>query len=200
MPDVEQPVVGSDEPTNASGDPSIPFVPRGGRSVAEAEIWMRAIRPRLTALARRFLWNAHDAEEVAQDALLLAWKNADQLLDVGARNAWVYRTTINLCISRLRRKRGQPLLSEDVPGPDMDPAESGTVSELAARVRTAISELPELLRVALVLRDLEGLDYKQMALVAQSRPGTLRLRVHRAREMVRQTLLRRWPDSFGTQR
>jgi RNA polymerase sigma-70 factor (ECF subfamily) len=161
---------------------------------------MRAIRPRLTALARRFLWNSHDAEEVAQDALMLAWKNADQLIDVGARNAWVYRTTVNLCISRLRRKRGQSLLSEEVPAQGMDPSETGTVSELAGRVRAAISELPELLRVALVLRDLEGLDYKQMAVIAQSRPGTLRLRVHRAREIVRHTLLRRWPDSFGTER
>ncbi len=166
---------------------------------AGMDVWMMSLRPRLVALARRFLWNAHDAEEVTQEALMLAWKHATELIPA-TRNAWVYRTTINLCLSRLRRKRAQLAPMEDLVAPATDPARSETLSELAGRVRMAICELPELLRVALVLRDLEGLDYRQISAIVHARPATLRLRVHRARETVRQTLLERWPDSFGTDR
>jgi RNA polymerase sigma-70 factor (ECF subfamily) len=158
---------------------------------------MQAIRPRLVALARRFLWNTHDAEEMAQEALMLAWKHQGQLCDIRARSAWVCRTTINLCITRLRRKKPQLGLMEDTAAPTTDPCQEGAISELAGKVREVISELPEPLRVALVLRELEGLNYKQMAAIVQARPVTLRLRVYRAREFVRNTLLQRWPDSFG---
>lgn len=190
-------MIAADQPTDASVKVWPSFAPRGGRPGSDTDAWMQAIRPRLVALARRFVWNAHDAEELAQEALMLFWKHQGELSEIGARGAWIYRTTINLCITRLRRKKPQLGLVEDMAAPRTDPSQEGAISELAQRVRDVISELPEPLRVALVLRELEGLNYKQIAAIVQARPVTLRLRVYRARETVRNTLLRRWPDSFG---
>lgn len=164
------------------------------------DAWTREIRPRLTALARRLLWNTHDAEDVVQEALLLAWTQGTHLRDAGKLNAWVYRTTLNLSLGRLRQRRRQrpEALIDDLPGPPIDPAAAETHSELARRIEWGMSQLPEKLRVAMLLRDQEGLEYEAIAAVTQIRTAAARLRVHRAREAVRGILLKRWPDSFGT--
>ena len=68
------------------------------------------------------------------------------------------------------------------------------------RVRSVMVQLPERQHAALVLREVEGLAYEQIAAILQARPAAVRLLVHRARESVRQMLLRQWPDSFGPDR
>ncbi len=160
------------------------------------ELWVLQIRPRLVSLARRFLWNHQDAEEVAQDALLLAWRDQEKLRDLGSRNAWVYRTAINLCLSRRRRRQPDPLPATEPAGPVPAGAGGLEAAELMARVRTAISELPPRQQAAVVLRDLEGLPYEQIATIMRSRPASARLLVHRGRETIREILTRRWPESF----
>ena len=188
------------------------------------EAWLEQMRPRLVRLAMRFLFSAHDAEEVAQEALVLAWQRIGQLRRPGRRNAWLYRTTINLSMNRLRRKRMSVL-----PRPDNEPTEPRVsaraasrtregvatahrslvdkntdtsrrqqTAELMDRVRIAISQLPDRQRAALVLREMEGLAYDQIAVIVRTRPAAVRVLVHRARSAVRRTLLRRWPDTFGS--
>jgi RNA polymerase sigma-70 factor (ECF subfamily) len=71
------------------------------------------------------------------------------------------------------------------------------MDELMQRVRMAMRELPDRQQAAIILRDLEGLAYERIAEVLEVSPAAARLLVHRAREAVRQILLRRWPDSFG---
>ncbi len=155
-----------------------------------------SLRPALIRLAYRFLRDAHDAEEVVQEALLLSWQHSGDLRDAGRLSAWLYRTTINQAMNRLRRRR-PGRLDHDPPTAN---GASGLVAcergELADRVREALGELPERQQAALVLRDLEGLNYDHLAAVMDVRPGAARILVHRARERLRTTLLRRWPDSF----
>ena len=71
------------------------------------------------------------------------------------------------------------------------------VDELAQRIRQAIRELPDRPQAAIVLRDIEGLSYDQMAVILETSAPTARVLVHRVRETVRQMLLTRWPDTFG---
>lgn len=163
--------------------------------------WLAAMRPRLIRLARRFLWNDHDAEEIAQEALVLAWRKADRLRDASRRDAWTYRCTVNLAMNRLRRRHGRPMPAPESLASAMEAAGTAMqTSELACQVRTAMSGLAARQQAALILREMEGLSYEEVAAILGTRSATARLLVHRARENLRQTLLRQSPDSFGPDR
>jgi RNA polymerase sigma-70 factor (ECF subfamily) len=156
------------------------------------------MRPSLVRLAYRYLWNAHDAEEIVQDAIALAWREAGQETTAAEHgDAWLYRVTINLAINRLRRIQAGPMPPGDIaaaPAPDSQQESD----ELMQRVRLAIRELPDRQQAAIVLRDIEGLPYDRAAAVLEVSPVAARVLVHRAREAVRQILLTRWPDTFGS--
>lgn len=162
--------------------------------------WIREVRPHVIGLARRFLWNAHDAEEIAQEALALVWQRISRLRDAGKRNAWLFRTTINLSIGRLRRRQAQAVGSPDAEAEDPPVGREQELDEMAARIREVVSRLPDREQTAIVLRDMEGLSYDEIAGIMRTRRGTARVLVHRAREKVRDELLRRWPDTFGADR
>ena len=165
------------------------------------DAWLEEMRPRLVRLAQRFLGSAHDADEAAQEALLLAWRRARDIRDATKRNAWLYRTTVNVSMNHLRAarslRRARANLAADR---DAAASEPECRSDLRERVRLAVAELPERQQAALVLRELEGLEYERIAAILETRPAAARVLVHRARESVRQILLRRWPDSFGPDR
>lgn len=156
------------------------------------------MRPRLLRLAYRLLWNAHDAEEIAQEALATAWRRVSQLNDPGKRNTWLYRVVINLSRNRLRRQGPRFVPMETSAEPDPYPA-SGRLEhdELMERVRCALVDLPARQRAALTLRDMEQLEYTQIAAILGTRESVARILVHRARAGVRRILLQRWPESFG---
>jgi RNA polymerase sigma-70 factor (ECF subfamily) len=190
-----EPQVTGQEHANGPRPPIQPAVAEEAAGGA-VESWLTSMRPRLVRLAQQFLNHAGDAEEVAQEALTLVWQRLETLKDVGKRNAWVYRTTINLSLNRRRRRRPETRLEENTCSdrPDGSPAEHG---ELAQRIRAVMSELSENQSAALVLREIEGLDYDTVAAILEMRPGAVRVLVHRARETLRRTLLQRWPDTFG---
>lgn len=170
------------------------------RGVGVSDEWLREVRPHVIGLAKRFLWNAHDAEEVAQEALTLIWQRVGRLRDVGKRNAWLYRTTINLSIGRLRRRQAQPVGAREPEAADSHVGREQELDEMATRVREVVSRLPDREQTAIVLRDMEGLSYDEIAGIMRTRRGTARVFVHRARKKVRDELLRRWPDTFGPDR
>lgn len=181
-----------------SDEPGIPGPAlAGGGAGGDFADWAGSLRPRLIALCRRFLWNSHDAEEIAQDALLLAWRESGRMRTPGRLGAWAYRTAVNLCVNRLRKRKPIALDSLERPSSSAGPLQTQADAELAERLRLAIEELPESLRVPVVLRDLEELEYDQIAAVMGIRAAGVRVRVHRAREALRVILLRRWPDAFG---
>jgi len=163
----------------------------------EFQRWAESHRPVLVRLAYRYLWNVHDAEEIVQDAMTLAWREAGQVSDLKHRDAWLYRATINLAMNRLRRLKAGPLPPEEAIVAPPAAESQAEMDELMQRVRMAMRELPDRQQAAIILRDLEGLAYERIAEVLEVSPAAARLLVHRAREAVRQILLRRWPDSFG---
>jgi RNA polymerase sigma-70 factor (ECF subfamily) len=161
--------------------------------------WLGNARPRLVRLATRLLGNAHEAEEAAQEALLIAWRRAGRVREPGRRNAWLYRTTVNVCMNRLRRRRrtASPVdpTAFDAQPARGDPNDVG--GDLARCVRIAMAELPGRQHAAVVLREMEGLVYEDVAAILGTRPATARVLVHRGRETLRLILVRRWPELFG---
>jgi RNA polymerase sigma-70 factor (ECF subfamily) len=109
--------------------------------------------PRLLAMARRLLGDASEAEDVAQEALIRAWKQAPNWKPGAARfDTWLHKVALNLCYDRLRRPR---LVDSSAMPEPVDPAPSADTElmgrERRSRIEAALQTLPERQREAIVL-------------------------------------------------
>jgi RNA polymerase sigma-70 factor, ECF subfamily len=141
-------------------------------------------------LARWLVRNAQDAEDLVQEAYLRAFEAYDSFRGQSAK-AWLLTIVRNACFSRLRRAStaGESAeFDEQVHSPDsaaMDP-ESLAVAEADSRLlASALEELPEEFREAIVMRELEELSYKEIAAVTGAPIGTVMSRLARGREQLR---------------
>ena len=132
--------------------------------------------------------NPADAEEAVQDAFLRAWRFRDALPEDARRDAWLYRVLVNSCYSKLRKE--VPIRDRERERIDGDGASFATVespevsaerSEAAHALDTTMSELPEALRVVIVLRYFADLSEREIAIAIRRRPGTVKSRLHEAR-------------------
>ncbi len=115
--------------------------------------------PRVLALARRMLNDAGEAEDVAQETFLRAWKQARSWRPGGAKfDTWLHRVALNLCYDRLRRRR-EVATAEPPEQVDNGPApDAGLLgADLSRRVEAALAALPERQREAIVLCHHQGL-------------------------------------------
>jgi len=126
-----------------------------------------------------------DAEEAVQEAFLRVWRFRDALPPDDRRDAWLYRVLVNACNSKLRReiqRREREVHDDDVmivarDAPDVD-AERSLV---ARALGESLQELPEPLRVVVVLRYYGGLSERELAIAIRRRPGTVKSRLSEAR-------------------
>ncbi len=171
---------------------------------------------RLRAVARRLLQNDADADEVVQEAFLSAYRNLDGFRHEAGLSSWLHRITVNAALQRLRKCRtarnlGQLIdVDAHVPQFQLDgyPVHMHQpwvydADELLAReqtreqVRKMIDRLPENYRTVLILRDIEELSTAESAALLELAPGTLKVRLHRARQALR-NLLEREFELTGT--
>jgi RNA polymerase sigma-70 factor, ECF subfamily len=158
--------------------------------------------------AARIVGPGPDAEDVVQDALFSAWRSIRSFEGTSFR-AWLFRIVTNRALDRVRSKRRRPELplepSEDDEVQWAEPADaSPELAELASArealivVEEALRDVPEEQRAALLLRDVEGFAYEEIALMTNAEIGTVKSRIYRARVAVRNTLIRRgWKGSRG---
>lgn len=146
------------------------------------------------------------AADLAQEVFLRVWKGMASFDGRARFTTWLHRICLNLCISEQRRKkakkRGKWTFSLDEPvrgtedlhidpvarahGPDI----ATDQRDFASAVRVAISELPDEFRDAVTLRDLQDLDYEEIAEILDVPPGTVRSRIHRGRLLLQVKLER----------
>ena len=182
----------------ATGD-AAEFVSRlraGDRRAFEELV--RIQQHRVYGLALRMLGNPAEAQDVAQEAFLRAHRGLAEFRGEARLSTWLYAIVSHLCLSRLasseRRltRDGEETLSRIAdarPGPDQA-LEQGELEEALHR---AIGELPEERRIVVVLRDVEGLAYEEIAEVLDLPLGTVRSRLHRARLDLKEKLERFFP-------
>lgn len=143
-----------------------------------------------------------NAEDIVQETFLRAWRGLAGFRGESSLKTWLYSIALNQIRARqssLARLRG--LFSEGRGGdgpdfslvdnltdPSLSPEESAALSEERRRLRKAIAALPEEFRVAIVLRDLEGLSYEEVATVLSVPMGTVRSRLARGRALLKETL------------
>jgi len=135
-------------------DPDAELVERVGRGdPAAVQALMARKLSRMLALARRMLGDPAEAEDVAQEVFLRAWKQARVWKPgAGKFDTWMHRVALNLCYDRLRRRREDPTAEPPEQADPARSAEAGLIADAAAeRVRAAIHALPERQRDALIL-------------------------------------------------
>ena len=149
-------------------------------------------------LCLRLLGQRQTAEDAAQEAFFAAWRALPSLRGDAFR-AWLLRIAANVCKDELRRRGRRPFgsldlaLEEGLPEPadtGRAPEQSLLQGELRERVEEALRELPDDRRLAVVLCDIEGLDYVEIAEIMKTSLGTVKSRIARGRARMRQALLR----------
>ena len=151
---------------------------------------------RITAYAARMLGSVDDAEDVAQETFIKAYRSLDSFRGASSFSTWLYRITTNLCIDRARAKKRRPQSAYSLDEPfDSDDASSTREiadfsqepmrgverDELRRQVRETVMEMPDKLRAVLVMCDIQGMAYEQIAQVLECPIGTVKSRLFHAR-------------------
>ena len=159
---------------------------------------VRRYQHRVFGVAVRMLGNGAEAEEVAQEVFLRAHRAIGEFRGEAKLSTWLYAIASRLCLTRLgaaeRRagREGEETLLRLANG-HASPAAALERSELELALHRAIAELPEDRRLVVVLRDLEGLAYEEIAAALELPVGTVRSRLHRARLDLKEKLERFFP-------
>ena len=150
--------------------------------------WVGARYDRAFRTATLICGNPADAEEAVQDAFLRAWRFRDALPTDGRRDAWLYRVLVNACYSKLRkevprreRERERIDLESEHVAPTESPELGAERSAMADALASTLRDLPEVLRVVVVLRYFADLSEREIAIAIRRRPGTVKSRLHDAR-------------------
>ena len=140
-------------------------------------------RNRLIRTAANLLRDRHEAEDVAQESFLKAFRELPKLRDDRAFSGYIYRICVRLCMDRLRLKRAEPGEYDGVTHHDGGAIENRVV------IAKILDQLPYDLRTTLVLREMEQLSYEEVAEAMHVPIGTVRSRLHTARERFRKLWL-----------
>jgi len=158
--------------------------------------------------ALRIVGTTSDAEDIVQDALFSAWRSIASFQGLSFR-AWLFRIATNRALDHLRSRKRRPELPLDPPDDDdvtwAEPVAAGPDltqlvgdREALAAVEAALGSLPTEQRTALLLRDVEGFAYEEIAVITSVEIGTVKSRIHRGRLAVRNVLITRgWRGSDG---
>jgi RNA polymerase sigma-70 factor (ECF subfamily) len=147
---------------------------------------VRRYQHRVFGVALRMLDNRTEAEDIAQDVFLRVHRSIGAFRGEAKLSTWLYGIASNLCLNRLTSAERKRVRHDDeavMQAPSDAPDATATMehAEIQAALRQAINELPDERRIVIVLRDLEGLAYEEIALALGLEPGTVRSRLHRAR-------------------
>lgn len=166
---------------------------------------VRKYQDRVYNACRRICGDAEDAADMTQEAFMRAFESLEDFRGKSAFFTWIFRIAVNLAISHRRKARTRSTVSLDDAGPrDADdaaglarivpdvaapnPADAVPRAEMHAEVARALGALEPDHRAVLVLRDVEGLDYQEIADVLELPVGTVKSRIYRARLALRARL------------
>jgi RNA polymerase sigma-70 factor (ECF subfamily) len=161
---------------------------------------MQAHNRRLYRIARSILRNDAEAEDVVQEAYIRAFTHLEGFRGDASLATWLSRITMNEALGRLRARRPTTDLSEvETRGPEAeiiqfpntarsDPERTMAQRELLQLVEQATDKLPDVYRTVFIARIIEGMSVEETAELLGIRPETVKTRLHRARQMVREQL------------
>ena len=153
---------------------------------------------RVYRLSYRLTGNRHDAEDLTQEVFVRVFRSLDSFTP-GTFEGWLHRITTNLFLDQARRKQRirfdalseerAARLASSSPAPEAAYADQRFDDD----IERALATLPPDFRAAVVLCDVEGLSYEEIAAILEAKIGTVRSRIHRGRAMLRKALAHRAP-------
>jgi RNA polymerase sigma factor (sigma-70 family) len=182
------------EPTGAAGQAWVP--PTWEEIVTQHSA-------RVYRLAYRLTGNMHDAEDLTHDVFIRVFRSLHSY-QPGTFEGWLHRITTNVFLDKMRRKQRIRFdtLSDDaaarLPSREVSPEQHYTDTHFDDDVQHALDALTPDFRAAVVLCDIEGLSYEEIAATLGIKLGTVRSRIHRGRSQLREALAHRAPDASRT--
>ena len=165
------------------------------------EVLVSKYQRRILRLLGRILHNQSDVEDIAQETFLKAYRALPKFRNESAFYTWLYRIAVNTARNHISSKHNQVFVSDQIDTQDgetfsrLDNHTDGETPEthmhnreIIESLQIALDELPEQLRQAIVLRELEGLSYEEIATAMDCPVGTVRSRIFRAREAISERL------------
>lgn len=159
------------------------------------DLLVRKYQHRIAAVVSRFVRDYAECQDVVQDSFIKAYKSLPGFRGESQFYTWMYRIAVNTAKNHLASQKRRPSGSVDLE--DAEHIEGGIYmqdndtpehellrEELAQVVSKALAQLPEEIRQAITLREMEGLSYEEIAEVMNSPVGTVRSRIFRAREAI----------------
>ena len=165
---------------------------------------MQSHESRIYAIALRMMGNREDAQDCAQEAMVRIYRAMGSFKGQSALATWIYRITMNTCLDELRRRKARKVTSLDSlvdngwsPTDTGDtPEEHGLHVEKQNSLNQAIQSLPDDMRAAIILRDVKGYSYDEIASILDANVGTIKSRISRGREKLRE-ILSKQSELFG---
>lgn len=171
--------------------------------LGDADAFATLIEPhqrRAYNLALRLLGDPDEAADVAQDALVRVYTRLGDFRGDAAFSTWLHRIVHNMCLDALRWRARHPALSlsggpreedgveREIGSTAEDPADAAVRADQRQAIRRALDGLSVEFRSVVVLRDVQGLDYEEIAAITGVGLGTVKSRLHRARSRLRDLL------------
>ncbi|MEE9141370.1 MAG: RNA polymerase sigma factor RpoE [Gammaproteobacteria bacterium] len=160
------------------------------------DVLVRKYQHKIVKLVMRYVHDPSEAQDVAQEAFLKAYRALPKFRGDSAFYTWIYRIAINTAKNYLVASRRRPLEYDlDLQDPEQydmharlresdTPEGLALTAEIRRTVEKAVEQLPDDLRTAIILREMEGMSYEEIALTMQCPVGTVRSRIFRAREAI----------------
>lgn len=177
----------------------------GGAEAFDALV--RRYQQRLVHSLEHVIGSRDDALEAAQQAFVSAWKNLSGFRRDSTFYSWLYRIAMNAAVTSLRRRRIETTSLEQLRDKGANPADRSPAArpdhrletqEHVQLVREALQAIGEEFRQPLVLREIDGLSYEEIADALDIPVGTVRSRIFRARQELTERLRRQFPDEFSS--
>lgn len=169
--------------------------------VAAFEELIENYQKKIFNIAFRIVGNYDDANDLAQEVLIRIYKSIGGFKEQSSFSTWIYRITTNVCLDDIRKRKNRKVISLDeeihvddgevkrqIVSDDPLPEETAERAELRELVGNAIQSLSEEHRLVIVMRDLQGFSYEEIARILKCPEGTVKSRINRARLALRNVL------------
>lgn len=159
---------------------------------------VEAYQKKIYNICLRMIGNADDAYDLAQEVLIRIYKSINGFKEQSSLSTWVYRITTNVCLDEIRKRKLKRTVSLDqdirlddseikreIVSDDPPPDELAEKKEIKKTVASAINLLNEEHRTVIVLRDIQGFSYEEIAKITNCPEGTVKSRINRARQALK---------------